>query len=310
MRIVSWITPLLVLAALAPSSADAALLGAAGNTTFRVDAASGGLAVVADPAGALLPVPEIGALATDQANGAVWGIDYAGYPNSPVQLATFDDKGRITSRKTFTYLGLPVELAEGLAFGPNGLLWVTFHGEGDLGFQSGYLGIVDPASGAIQADSVVRLSNGSQDDGDMIEFIGGTLYLADNTFSVGTWLFTVDRATGVQREVGRVLDGGTQLQLTDLAWDGRHLYAESFAGLRDADSGRLVEIDPNTASARVIGPAGGREILDGITVAGTVPEGRGGGGHGHHGRGGHDCRDSDDRGHRNHDDPQPCRGND
>jgi hypothetical protein len=265
MRLRWWVSVVTLCAVGGLASAGPRLFAAGGGATYDDDEATGQLTVLADPAGAPTATPQLQALATDR-HGTVHGLDLGATPDAPVELLTFDHAGRVATSRTMSYLGATVMLAEGLAFGPRGALWVTFHVDGERSFQSGHLGVVDPATGVIAPASVVALSGGTQDDGDMIEFIGDTLYLGDETSSIGTTLFTVDRATGALSTIGEVRDATTWYQLTDLAWDGRHLWGETFAGHGEAGTGRLIRIDPANAAATLVGPAAGRVVLDGITV--------------------------------------------
>jgi hypothetical protein len=177
----------------------------------------------------------------------------------------------VTSSQTINYLGAPVVLAEGLSFSPGGVLYISFHVDGERGFQSGHVGVIDPATATIDATTAVQLSQGSENDGDMLEFVGDTLYLGDVTITIGTFLYTVDLATGALTAVGEIGDAIEFFQLSDLAWDGRRLFGETFTGHGAPGTGRLIEIDPATARATVIGPAPDRELVGGITVAPRHP---------------------------------------
>src|SRR5262249_19757272 len=160
-------------------------------------------------------------LATDPHRGVIWGIDLGGFPNAPVELDQIDATGHVASARTLSYQGQVVSLAEGLAFAPDGRLWVTFHVDELNGFVSGHLGVLDPATGVIDPTTVVVLTHGTQNDGDAIEFVGHTLYLADTSLTISTILFTVDLRTGVLTQVGKIADaGGAIYEVTDMAWDG------------------------------------------------------------------------------------------
>lgn len=216
----------------------------------------------------------------------MWGIDLGDAGKTQVQLISIDATGHVSSAKTMSYLGQPVGLAESLSFAPNGALWVGFHWDGDLDFfRSGHLGVVDPATGVIDPATVVKLSGGTQDDADMIEFVGHTLFVGDNLNNIGTTLFTADLSTGALTQVGPIQDNNTFYEVADLAWDGTRLFGETFTGFGNPGSGRLIEIDVGNGAATLVGPVGGRTILDGLTRAGRMH---------HHGGGGGDDDDDDD----------------
>ncbi len=324
-------------AAGAAHSPAPSLFAAFGDVTYLDDEATGAITVVADPAGGTSATPEIVALTTQPGTGVVYGLDVGDiFDVNPgaTQLLTFDQAGKVSSSTRVTYQGNDVQLAEGLSFAPNGDLWVSFHVDETNFSVSGHLGIIDPATGVVRASSVVLLSGGTQNDGDALEFVGNTLIVSDNLLSLGTTLFTVNRATGALTAIGPVADAaGNQYEIAELAWDGRTLWGESFTGNGSGTTGRLLQINTGNARATVVGPAGGREILDGLTVANIGGGGGGGGcdcchgngkghdcdcchgnGKGHdcdcdHGNGkGHDCDDDDDHGHdRDRHDHHPSR---
>lgn len=239
--------------------AHAGLMGSGADATYRVDTSSGALSVLADPAGGTTLIR----LATNK-SGVVYGIEFGGWPSFAMELVSFDAAGQVASTAQITYQGEPVLLAEGLAFAPNDRLYIGFGFAADYDFyQSGHIGIVDPATGVIDPASVIDMAavNYHNADIDALEFVGGTLYMTDNLFGLWTNLYTVDLTTGSVTLVGKVENAGGAFQVTDLAADGNTLYGETY---NHDGTGRLITINRNTAAATTVGNV--HSILNGLTV--------------------------------------------
>lgn len=241
--------------------AHAGLMGSGADVTYRVDSSNGTLSVLADPAGGATAAPILIGLDTSK-QGVVYGLDVGGWPTLAAELVSFDAAGQVVSTAQLSYQGQPVLVAEGLAHAPNGRLWISFGAGNDYEFfESGHLGVVDPATGIIDPATVVTLSGYHNVDADSLAFVGGTLYMTDNLFGLWTNLYTVDLTTGATTLVGKVEDAQGAYQVTDIAADGNVLYAETY---NYDGTGRLIRINRATGAATTIGAA--RSILNGLTV--------------------------------------------
>lgn len=244
---------------LASSAWAETLLVTGGDATYHEASGTGVLTPLASPAGGGATSPQLGTLTSGAAG--IFALDFGDWPGR-TWLATFDTAGAATAAVELTYQGAPVPLAEGLALDASGVLWVTFCTGSDLvTYQSGHLGRVDPATGAIT--SVVALSGvgNALPDGDAIEWAAGVLYLADAVPVWGTRLYTVDPSTGVISLIGHVQRGVVQYQVTDLAWDGTTLWAETIGNLA---GGQLVKV--NRATARATTSGAPHTAVDGVAV--------------------------------------------
>lgn len=243
------------------------LVSAGGDATYLDDAATGDVTVLANPAGATTATPEIVALATDPRTDAVYGIDLGDFLSSRVSLLELDSTGHVIASQPITYQGQPVPLAEALAFTPRGTLYVSFRLATDAGAGtvSGHVAVLDPATAAIDPATAISLSGGTQNDGDALEFIDGTLYLLDTSANIGTYLFTVDLNSGALTKIDQIFVGGAAYQVNDVAWDGHELFAEGYA-IADRADGKLLVIDPATARGTLVGPSTSRPTMDGLTI--------------------------------------------
>jgi hypothetical protein len=232
------------------------LIGGANSQVYGLDQATGAAVLIDD----WQTSSYILGMTTDSA-GVVYALDVdlnAGL----AWLDRFDSNGALAAQVPLTYLGTQVGLAEGLSFAPNKSLYVSFRYGTDHIFQSGHVGVVNPATGVINPSNVVQLSGVAASDGDTLEFIGGQLYVDDVSIGFGSFLSTVDLSTGVETFIGE----NTASYIDDLAWDGHTLWAVATDVATGA--GQLLVIDRSNAAATLVGATG--TVVNGLTTTGKL----------------------------------------
>jgi len=227
------------------------LYGIIGNHLVTIDQNTGNAA-------------EVGLInATINAN-VFMGLTYDPYADAlySVANATTDPKLIVIDRITAeaTLVG-PIDLAghdtdflkfvEALAFNP---VDSTLYGSAaSAPSLSNLLIRIDPATG--NATQIASISGTTENDGDTLVFVNGTLYLADST--PGSVLFTVNLSTGAATSVGSI--GFNHVKLAYNPETQRFFGAASLNRL-------FIEISPTTGQGTLVGSTHTPEEFEGAYV--------------------------------------------
>jgi hypothetical protein len=147
-----------------------------------------------------------------------------------------------------------LKIAESIAFNPaDGILYGS---AGPTVPFSNLLIRIDPATGI--ATQIAPITGTTENDGDSMVFINGTLYLVD-TSGYGSLLYTVNLSSGVATTIGPISD--YYLHVT-LAYNPE---TQRLFGTAPQDW-LLIEISPSTGQATVIGPTHTPEDFEGAML--------------------------------------------
>lgn len=227
------------------------LLTAEDNATFTEAANTGVLAPLANPAGATTADPSLQAMTTCP-SGTVYAVDFGDFPDGPVQVVEISATGTVVGSVPITYQNQDVNVADGIACSSAGDVYVSFHADEPGWFQSGHLGLLDPITGEIDTASVIKMTGGAQNDGDMIEWVGPKLFLGDIIYGSRTELYTVNLVTGALTDVGDMSVIGVAYEIDELAECNGTLYANG-SPVSNLSTASFMTINTSNAKAKLIG---------------------------------------------------------
>jgi hypothetical protein len=134
-------------------------------------------------------------LAFDSTNGVLYGLATMGAAHTPYLVKINIATGNVTPVGQITRSGGPVYFAEGLAINPTGTIYVAMSINGDYppDYYSETLATVDSATAV--ATPIGTITPTVQNEADGIEFVGSTLYAADDPGAGPTNIYTIDTST-------------------------------------------------------------------------------------------------------------------